>query len=455
MPVTSVSLDLVIDRDLIRKYGGIWPAYISYPAADDFEETFGAAAYETWLQQRRTGGLARPLALYVGTRSSETVAADRLANGVVTADHGQAREYARYLNRELALVADRLKEECEVGRMDWGPAWPAFLGDEGIAELMRTTKSAFTLDPAGDYSIQVDPRAVTEARTAVLAGLGFNRICIGSADLDPAARRATEDGHQVDEIEQAIVGARACGFRSIDVDLVCEPPGQDAENFGKAVDRLIGSSPDRVTVKPNQDAPSLLPTAIDRLEQARYVYIGMGRFARPDDELAQAKQQGRLTYSCCGYSAKGYYYDVIGLGLAALGQVGPTYCQNYATLDAYCGSLARGTLPVMRGIALTRDDLARRSVIESFLCHFEVCLESVSSAFLIDFRKHFSAEISALEHLVAEGVVEIDDDWITATPRGKLVVHAICRVFDRRSQAPESRNTTATPTPRETHRPAH
>ena len=41
---------------------------------------------------------------------------------------------------------------------------------------------------------------------------------------------------------------------------------------------------------------------IERLSQAGYVYIGMDHFAKPDNELAIAQQQGTLYRNFQGYS---------------------------------------------------------------------------------------------------------------------------------------------------------
>src|SRR5678816_4068606 len=105
-------------------------------------------------------------------------------------------------------------------------------------------------------------------------------------------------------------------------------------------------------------------TAIARLCEAGYVHIGMDHFAKPGDELAVAQRLGRLTRDFQGYSSGGEC-DLIGLGVSAIGKVGPTYVQNVKALDQYYAALDAGRLPVLRGLVLTPDDLIRRAVIQS------------------------------------------------------------------------------------------
>ena len=77
----------------------------------------------------------------------------------------------------------------------------------------------------------------------------------------------------------------------------------------------------------------------------------MDHFAKPDDELAVAQRQGRLHRNFQGYSTHADC-DLLGLGVSAIGNVGPTYSQNFRTLDEYYERLDRNTLPIMRGIEL-------------------------------------------------------------------------------------------------------
>lgn len=171
---------------------------------------------------------------------------------------------------------------------------------------------------------------------------------------------------------------------------------------------------------------------------AGYVFIGMDHFAKPDDELAIAQRQGRLHRNFQGYSTHSDC-DLLAFGISAISKVGPTYCQNVKTLDEYYDLLDNGTLPVCRGIELNADDLLRRSIIQSLMCHFELSIESIEIAHLIDFRKYFATELDELREMVDAGLVRVDDRWITVLPRGRLLVRAIAMVFDRYLRADRQR----------------
>ena len=171
-------------------------------------------------------------------------------------------------------------------------------------------------------------------------------------------------------------------------------------------------------------------SAIGTLLGAGYVYIGMDHFSKPDDDLAVAQRQGRLYRNFQGYSTYGDC-DLIGLGVSSIGKIGPTYSQNVRTLEEYYDRLDSGMLPVMRGIEVTADDLVRRAVIQALSCHFELSMEAIGIAHLIDFRSYFATELAQLREYANDGLVEIDGDWIVVTPRGRLLVRILCMVFDK------------------------
>ena len=123
---------LVIDPELIRKYGGRGPRYTSYPTADRFIEAFDAATYQYWLEHRRVGGstgrFIRPLALYVHHPFCDTICYYCACNKIVTRDKERATAYLQHLGREIELVAAQLGDDRVLQQMHWGGGTPTFMG---------------------------------------------------------------------------------------------------------------------------------------------------------------------------------------------------------------------------------------------------------------------------------------------------------------------------------------
>jgi oxygen-independent coproporphyrinogen-3 oxidase len=442
--------ELVIDPVLIRSHDVSGPRYTSYPTADRFVEAFGEPQLRQWLARRNIGGFTQPLSLYVHLPFCENVCYYCACNKVITRDHGRSAKYIKYLEKELALLDPLLGDARALQSMHWGGGTPTFLARDEMATLMRALDSTFRRAPKAEYSIEVDPRSAEAGRVAFLAGLGFNRISLGVQDFDPAVQKAVHRVQSVELTERVMAEARASGFKSVNLDLIYGLPKQTLDSFNRTLDEVLRLDPDRVALysyahlpklfKPQRriaesELPSaeqklqLMTLAIGRLTRAGYLYIGMDHFARPDDELALAQAHGQLARSFQGYST--HAGDLLALGVSAIGQVGPTYYQNQKELDRYYAALDAGRLPVLRGLELTADDLARRAVIHGLMCHFRVSIEAIELSHLVDFRRTFAGEMHVLKRLAADGLVELGPDWIVVTPRGRLLVRSIAMVFDR------------------------
>jgi oxygen-independent coproporphyrinogen-3 oxidase len=101
--------------------------------------------------------------------------------------------------------------------------------------------------------------------------------------------------------------------------------------------------------------------------------------------------------------------------------------------------LAQGEFPIVRGLALTRDDLLRRTVIMALMCQGRVEFESIELAHLIKVRETFATEFGLLQPLVEMGMVEISDEAIQVTATGWFFVRAVAMVFDKHLRADKVR----------------
>ena len=451
MMTVSKHLAFEVDLDLIRRLDRNGPRYTSYPTADRFVDTFGVDAYKQAAARLNVGGAHRDLSLYVHLPFCNTICFYCACNKVVTRDHSKGNTYLDYLYREIDMQSELFAADPRVTQMHWGGGTPTFFGTEELLALFAHLRSRFEFSAKGEYSIEIDPRTVNAQRVQALQEMGFNRVSLGVQDFDPEVQRAVNRVQSEARTLEVIDAARRYGIESVNIDLIYGLPKQSLESYNRTLDRVIAAQPDRIAiynyahlparVKSQRriqaaDLPSpdvklkLLDLCAQRLTEAGYVYIGMDHFAKPNDSLAVAQRSGRLQRNFQGYSTHAEC-DIVGLGVSAIGAIGPTYSQNQRDLQAYYDSLDRGVLPVMRGMNLTADDLLRRAVIMGLMCHFALSKEAIEVAYLVDFDRYFAAELEHLADLEAEGLLELEDRWINVTPKGRMLIRNICMVFDK------------------------
>jgi oxygen-independent coproporphyrinogen-3 oxidase len=287
---------------------------------------------------------------------------------------------------------------------------------------MDMIKRNFVLAPHGEYSIEIDPRTVDAKRLAHLADLGFNRLSFGVQDFDAEVQKAVHRIQPAEQVFDLIGAARSLGFDSVNVDLIYGLTKQTPTSFARTLEQVATLRPERIALYAYAHLP-------ERFKPQRKIHA--------EDLPAAADKIEMLSIAISRFLSAGYVY--VGMDHSSIGRVGSTYSQNTKTLDEYYDHINQGKLPVVRGLALTSDDLVRRALIMALMCQGELQFEALELAYMIDFKQYFAAELDSLKASEKEGLVIVNDASIEVTSRGWFFVRGIAMHFDRYLQTDQNR----------------
>ena len=446
------STDVTFDPGIMHRYDREGPRYTSYPTARQFHDRLPPDAYSRAASTSRGAAEGGPLSVYVHLPFCFSPCFYCGCNKVVTHQLSRVEAYVRRLLEEVERRSVYFDRGRVVQQLHFGGGTPTFLPKRRLIELIDRLGRDFqlTVDESRDYSIEVDPRGTDHGMMQLLAELGFNRISLGVQDFDANVQRAVNRVQPASSVQGVYESARKLGFRSINFDLIYGLPCQTAATFGATLDRVIELRPDRLAVygyahmpklfKAQRqirsgdlpDAPArlgLLQLTVDKLCTAGYVYIGMDHFALPGDSLAIARENGTLHRTFQGYTTHADR-DLVSFGVSAIGQIGDLYMQNHKSLPEYEKAIDRGELPSHQGTRMSADDLIRRDVINRIMCHGFVDTAAIEGSHGIDFRKYFCRELEQLQHLLADGLVDLNNARIELTPVGRLLMRNVAMTFD-------------------------
>jgi oxygen-independent coproporphyrinogen-3 oxidase len=451
----------LLTPELLRRFDVQGPRYTSYPTADRFVEAFSPSDLHQALEFR-TLALSRkskPLSIYVHIPFCESLCYYCACNKIITKHHENAQPYLLYLAKEVALYANTIGLGQSVSQLHLGGGTPTFLTDTELSELMSMLKRSFNFAAGGEYSVEVDPRTVNADRLKVLFDLGFNRLSFGVQDFDPEVQKAVHRIQPAEQVFALVAAARSIGFESVNVDLIYGLPKQTPDSFDATMNQINVLRPDRIALYAYAHLPErfkpqrrilvaelpvasakidMLSRSMDALMNAGYVYVGMDHFALPNDALAVAKRQGRLHRNFQGYSTQPDC-DLIGLGVSSIGRMGSTYCQNAKTMEEYVDMLDQAQLPIVKGLALSRDDQIRRAWIMAIMCQGHVQYDAFNEAWLIDAASYFAVELTKLESMQTQGLVTLSKHGLQVTTLGWFFVRGVAMVFDKYLQADRNR----------------
>jgi oxygen-independent coproporphyrinogen III oxidase len=429
---------------LLKKYSKPGPRYTSYPTAPCFSSKYSQEMHRSNII--RSDG---DLSLYVHLPFCDTLCYFCGCTMLVSNNPAKIGQYLEYLEHEIE-IASKLAFDRTVSQIHWGGGTPTHLLPDEIRRLGESIRKHFHISSDAEISVEIDPREVTPDHIQALADVGFRRASIGVQDVNEDVQRAINRIQPIHITRQVIEWCRAAGFDSINIDLIYGLPLQTRASFNVTVERVLALDPDRIALynfayvpwmKPHQKLISIddLPESDEKLKlftyatdaflRAGYSYIGMDHFAKPDDELAIAKEEGSLQRNFQGYSTRAGR-DLLGLGMSAISHIGSHFSQNAKTLDEYYGKLNNGLLPIAAGLEMSYDDRVRKYTIMQLMCALELDKQELKDKFKIDFNECFAGALDALQELEADGLVILTPKSIIVTERGRFFIRNIAMCFD-------------------------
>ena len=421
------------------------PRYTSYPTAPHFSTGVQARNFETWLQAVPDSS---SVSLYVHIPFCRRLCwfcACR-TQGVRSGD--PVKSYLGTLADEIRLVAATLPSDVTLRRLHWGGGTPTLLDPDQIESLAKTISDVLPFAGGAEFSVEVDPNEVDDARLDALAAAGMNRASIGVQDFDPEIQAVIGREQSFEITQEVSQKLRARGIHSLNMDILYGLPFQDEDSIADTTRKLISLNPDRValygyahvpwmakrqTMIPEEHLPSsvdrlaLYDTARDLFLKADYRTIGIDHFAKAGDGLDTATQQGKLRRNFQGYTDD-TCDTLIGLGASAISKFRQGYVQNVSATSAYLAQIRDGKFASARGHTLTPDDTLRGRVIEELMCAFKIDLTAIEAEFdsvPVDLR----AELKRVHNKYAH-FTRCSGDTFEILPDGQSLTRMIAREFD-------------------------
>lgn len=435
---------------LLQKYDVAGPRYTSYPTAPAWTEAVGKGDFRKSLAALKKD---EALSLYFHVPFCETLCHFCGCMKVITQDHARSRKYVDVLIVELNRIASLLPEDArDVSQMHFGGGSPNYLQPDELKAVVDRVRSHFRFLSDAEVAIEMHPRTSTPAFCEMLAALGFNRISLGVQDFDPLVQKLI-NRHQTYEMTAGMVTLlRRLGFHAFNFDLIYGLPGQTPSGWEKTLQQVIELKPNRLAVysyahvpwlKPYQrsfedkDLPSpelkiqLFETAYRTLNQNGYRPIGMDHFCLENDDLSQALDRGTIHRNFMGYSTKADAHQ-IGFGVSAISYVGGNYFQNEKDLEPYEAAIRNAAgLATRRGYLLSEDDALRRDLIQRIMCRGVIDIPQFERTWDLSFEDYFRNDLSSLEGMIADGLVELTADELRIIGEGHLFLRNIAMAFDR------------------------
>jgi len=435
---------------LIQKYNVPGPRYTSYPTVPYWDELhFSLSKWKQTLQQSfLESNAAEGISLYIHLPFCESLCTFCGCNKRITKRHDVEHPYIEALLKEWELYCELLPKKPIIKEIHLGGGTPTFFSPENLERLINGLFENALKHENHEFSFEGHPNNTTRAHLQKLYDLGFRRVSFGVQDYSETVQKAIHRLQPFHNVAKVTFWAREIGYTSIGHDLIFGLPFQKIEDVLDTIDKTNSLQPDRLAfysyahvpwIKGNgqrgfndEDLPKddekrlLYEVGKKHLSEKGYHEIGMDHFALATDSLYHSFKDGNLHRNFMGYTSSKTQV-MIGLGVSSISDSWYSFAQNVKTLEEYYDLLAQNELPIFRGHILTSEDLIIRNHILNLMCQFHTTWAEYGTYF-----SELPEVLGRLDEMKNDGLVQITENAITVTEKGKAFVRNICMAFDLR-----------------------
>jgi oxygen-independent coproporphyrinogen-3 oxidase len=329
----------------------------------------------------------------------------------------------------LALEADLAAWKRPVTTVFWGGGTPGLLAPRDLLKLGEIVRGRLGGVPC-EWSVELAPASVTDARLAALREAGVTRVSLGVQSFQPALLDALGRRHTREQALQAYARVRAAGFASVNLDLIFAVPGQDEAAWRADLREAVALAPDHVsTYCLTFEEDTALWVKLSRGQVKRDIAIEAQFYELTWAELAAA---GYAQYEISNFARPGHaclhnlntwrMYEWVGLGPSAASQHAGWRGANVADLEKWSAQVAAGGRMTEQRVQLTPALLAEDALIFGLRMNEGVNLAVLRARWP---NAPWATAEALADRLADEGLAERADESLRLTARGRLLADAV------------------------------
>ena len=327
--------------------------------------------------------------------------------------------------REAALV----EWTRPVTTVFWGGGTPGLLAPRDLARLAETVRARCGGAPQ-EWTVELAPASVTEARLAALREAGVTRISMGVQSFQSALLDALGRMHTREQIYRAHDRIRAAGFASVNLDLMFALPGQTEAEWAADVREAVALAPDHLStycltfeedtalwVKLSQGRVKLNPAHEARLYEATWAQLAAAGY-----EQYEVSNFARPGHACLHNLNTWRMHEWVGLGPSAASQHAGWRGGNIADLEKWLAHIGRGERVTEDRVTLTAALLAEDALI--FGLRMNAGVDTAAwRARCPD--APWAAVDTLFDRLAADSLARRDGTVVRLTDRGRMLADSV------------------------------
>ena len=239
------------NANLIKKYhANLVYDYTEYPTKGHWKETFTDDDYKKAIIEWFPKNKNKPVLFYVHTPFCEQLCNFCLCSKEITSDYERVKDYLyKYLSKELDLLEEHLvknKINFNFKEIYFGGGSPTYYREEEFKYLINRIKKLINFDNLGDFTVEIDPRRVTEDKLLFYHEMGVNRLSFGIQDFDPDVQEEINRPQPPELLHKLMTDKVRKLFPTINFDLLIGLPKQNIQTISNTIKEVVKLKPSQL-----------------------------------------------------------------------------------------------------------------------------------------------------------------------------------------------------------------
>jgi oxygen-independent coproporphyrinogen III oxidase len=338
------------------------------------------------------------------------------------------------LVREMELAADMYPAHQPLRSLYLGGGTPSLFSPDQVCSLITRSRELFGHDCGIEITLEANPGTVSSSSLTGYRQAGVSRLSLGVQSFNDRMLTSLGRVHTVAESRAALHWARAAGFTSIGLDLICGLPNQSATDWQYDLAEAVALQPDHLSIYgltvedgtpfadrypagseelPDDDQAAAMLEEADRL---------LGSVGYEHYEIANFARSGYRSQHNCGYWQRDGY---LGIGPGAhsfLRQGWGVRWGNHRDYDDWQTAMQAGTLPAIEQQELTRSDALSEAIFLGLRMADGILLDRFAEEFEERLEISFAEEIRQLQQA---GLLICTPERLSLTCRGMMLSNQV------------------------------
>lgn len=444
----------MIDKELLLKYNKPVPRYTSYPPANFFKDNFNTDDYKKAIIKSNKE-TPENISIYIHIPFCKKLCYYCGCNTCKMKDEEKIRDYISSVKKEMELCFSHINKKRKISQIHYGGGTPNAIKASYLKELNEYIFSNFQLIDDAEIAIECNPAYLDEEYIKQLKEARFNRFSLGIQDFNTDILKIINRDASMLPVKNLINLLKENDNKiKVNLDFIYGLPLQSKESFAETIKQAITSGADRIVtfsyahvpwvnkaqkilekagLPANDEKIAMYEVAYDILCNNGYTAIGLDHYAKNNDDLKTALDNGNLHRNFQGYCTTKTTGQVYAFGVSAISQFESSYIQNTKDIKEYISAINSNSLACIKGYTLNKEEKIIRYIIEQIMCNKKILWTQISEKFKLsenEVEEYIMPALKDLNNLEKDEIIKLTKYGLEVNENEILFIRNVAAAFD-------------------------